>query len=725
MNPFDRTVGQGIGSLLQAGHEDVSEAGAFNFAPKSEPVVRMARGGFNRFGEYIEEDTSYLPTDLASQIIADDLAKTPETPAKTDVVGNLKTAGLQETQASQTTPSLTASNLIQQFSQTNPEFAKGFDFSNVGRMGDESTGRIEAPSADFGGYTIKALGQFADVGEGSYAPTGGLGGYEATKSEMQANGKPVISTLKYDPSGALTGRTVRVYEGSDSGTEYVLDAGGKIVGGSKFDESESWKQTAIPLLQMAALAAAPYLQGAGLATKIGAGAAFGGANAALQGKEGSDLLRAAAIGGAGAGVGAGLGETAGKYVGSLIEDPTVSAIAKSAVEGGIKALPGAVATGDYGRALTGALVSGGMQAADIATADVDIPFTRQQAEAGINLVRAVNSGNMMSAANAAATLINNPDVTVATRAATLLKAVQSGNPGAILAAAQMLGNTVGKEANTTTKVAEAPGGAFETSAIVEPGDMSGTLVPGEGGESVNIFGTRSPEDIALDYFFSPEDTTVGQKVDVQARGIKPEGDVSTGLTDLTTQRVGVEGSKFPIVGAENVTDLLDVLGTTSTVPVEGKRLTKDELGDLVDLIDKDLVDQRVEVAAKKLPPEEKEEEKKEETKTTKPTTPAKPKTPATKQPTPSAPFAFTPIPEAAPQKAFRPGVVTDAYEVLFGPGAPSLMGFTKAERAKQMLAQRQEEEENRSETPYERLMSMADRDPVGTVDELMKIIGRG
>ena len=70
----------------------------------------------------------------------------------------------------------------------------------------------------------------------------------------------------------------------------------------------------------------------------------------------------------------------------------------------------------------------------------------------------------------------------------------------------------------------------------------------------------------------------------------------------------------------------------------------------------------------------------------------------------------------------RPGVVKDAYEVLFGAGAPSLMGFTKAERAKQILARKGEEEENQPETAYDRLMSMAEKDPVGTVDQLMKII---
>lgn len=624
----------------------------------------------------------------------------------TDVFANLNAAGLKEetpsivpTTAPTSTisagnqPLIDASNLIQQFTQANPEFAKGFDFSNVGRLSDESTGRIEAPSADFGGYTIKALGNFADVGEGSYAPVGGLGGYEATKSEMQASGKPIISTLKYDPSGALTGKTVRVYEGSDSGTEYYLDAAGN-VSSAKFDESESWKQTAIPLLQMAALAAAPYLQGAGLATKIGAGAAFSGASAALQGKEGSDLLRAAAIGGAGAGVGAGLGETAGKYAGSLINDPTISPIVKSAVEGGIKALPGAIATGDYGRALTGALVSGGMQAADIATADIDIPFTRQQAEAGINLVRAVNSGNMMSAANAAAALINNPDVTVATRAATLLKAMQSGNINAVMAAAQMLGNTIAQSSKTPIKTAEAPGGAFETSAIIDEfGDMGGTLVPGEGGdETVNVFGTRSPGDVALDYFFSPEDTTVGQRVGVEGTRIKPE-------------ELG------PFV------DLFDKDRVDQRVGVTGKTIKKDE----------DITDQKVDVTAKTLPKEEAEETKPTTTTTTKPTTPARPG------------FGIAGLlPLLQPAQQVAPQLAAPLADVFYGRGAVRFGEDTasmadptdfqgRMSQAKEALELALEGKggENVADSAYERFAALVDENPGATVRELEKIVGIG
>ena len=41
------------------------------------------------------------------------------------------------------------------------------------------------------------------------------------------------------------------------------------------------------------------------------------------------------------------------------------------------------------------------------------------------------------------------------------------------------------------------------------------------------------------------------------------------------------------------------------------------------------------------------------------------------------------------------------------------------------LALEGEGDENRAEDAYERLMSMAEENPAATVDELMRIIGRG
>lgn len=676
-----------------------------------------------------------------------DRAKNTLGSTKPDVVGNLQNAGLKESPA----------NLIQQLSKTQPDFTKGFDFSNIGRMGDESTGVIQGPSTEFGGYNVKALGEFADVGEGSYAPTGALGGYEATKTETQQNGKPLISTLKYDASGALTGRTVRAYEGSDSGTEYRLDAAGNVIGSSKFDDSEAWKTTAAALLPMATMAFAPGLSnyfaglaGAGtagataaevaLAKAAGAGATgalFSGTGAALAGKEGSDLLKAAALGGASSAVGAGLAGEAGKYAGKLVEDPYASQIVRSAVEGGIKALPGAIATGDYGRTLTGALVGGGMAAADMATANVDVPFTRQQAEAGLNLARAISSGNMVSAANAAATLINNPDITVATRAATLLKAFNSGNINAIMAATQMLSNSLGKpEKTTATRTAEAPGGAFETSAIIEPGDAGGTIVPGEAGEdyvdpnSVVVTGQTEPADLfslldidalssqlptsgvstatpkgdqqvsvtgskipmsdeVLDSLLNDVFVATGptQRVPITGKNLKG-GDTGTSLVeDITNQRVELPGSRIkPVNGGEGVSTTPPTIPTETNdegqIEVIGKRIKP--VVDAGEGVVEDITNQRVELPGKRIKPVNagegvvKTTTPTTTTTITTPTTPVTPKTTTPSVPTPAY-RPFTPIPEAQAQQPFRPGLADVFYgkgAVRFGPDAPSMADVT-------------------------------------------------
>ena len=637
MNQFDQMVGGGITSLLAQNQEVMGEpGGAFNFAPKNEPVLKMSDGG------------SAYSNEQLSQNIRDAIAQ-----GKTfnDIVGSLSQSGVDP----------------KQLNYVIGEMARSSSFTPQTSVG------IPGSGGSFWTFLRDALKEGAlTVGPMIVAP------------HLGAIGQGLGASAAYAPA-----------------------VGGAVVGGT---------------------------------------------TAALSGKEGSDILKSAAIGA----LGASGNQLAGQYAkqagdfaaGLFPESPDLSSLAKdvtsSAVKGAASALPSAIVTGDPGRvgigALSGALTGGASSVANMAFGESGSPITEQQFTSGVNLFRSAKSGNMAGVINSAAGLVNSPDVNVAAKAILLLNAADKGNTAGVFAAAQQLGSAIEKSyfGSAVTKVAESSGGDFGTSAIVEPGDMSGTLVPGEGGESVNIFGTRSPDDIALDYFFSPQDTTGGQKVDVQSRAIKPESDISSVLTgeDLTTQRVGVEGSKFPIVGADDVTDLLDALNTTSTVPIEGKKIKPDELDNFINLMDKDLVDQRVDVTGKTIKPEDVTDQKvdvtstkipPETTKTT--TTPAttptvKPPAVVTKKPAAESP-AFTPTTEAAPQQVFRPGVVTDAYEVLFGPGAPSMMGFTKAERAKQILARKREEEENQPETAYERLMSMADKDPVGTVDQLMKIIEGG
>lgn len=666
--------------------------------------------------------------------------------AKTDVVGNLQNAGLKESPA----------DLIQQLNKTQPDFTKGFDFSNIGKMGDESTGRIEGPSTNFGGYDIKALGEFADVGEGSYAPTGTLGGYEATKTETQQNGKPLISTLKYDASGALTGRTVRAYEGSDSGTEYVLDAAGKVIGSRKFDDSEAWKGTALPLLNMAAIAFMPGLSGflgGGALGAAGAGAAFGGAGAALRGAEGSDLLKAAAMGALG-GAGGTLAAEAGKFAGGLFENPLLSAAAKGAVEGGIKALPGAIARGDKGQVLTGALLGGASGAADVATSNVDLPFTRQQLEAGVNLARAVSSGNVVAAANSAAALIDNPDITIATRAATLLNAARIGNTSAVLAAAQLLDNALRENlkpglTSTVKMPRSVTGEDFDLEEIRRLGDVTtlgdvGETISGELPETISGLGIL-PSESAGDQTVAVTGSTL------PIRGLSNVEDL---LSALSPTQVDVTGKKFikPVKGGEGVVtttgaepvEQVDVEGKKFIKPVKGGEGVATQPTVTSPVIPTDTGDTGpIEVIGKRIKPVKGGEgvATTPTTTTTTTTTPVTTTPVTTKTTTPpkitttttAAPVyrPFTPIPEAPAQQPSRPGLADVFYgkgAVRFGPDAPSMADVTdfqgrKAQARRSMeLALEGAGGENQAEDAYERLMSLAQESPAATVDQLMQII---
>ncbi len=673
------------------------------------------------------------------------------------ITNTLQSAGLQETKPP-TDPSQLAKYLI----NTNPNFGKTTldkylsDYAAASAAAEGSFDKPDIGTVDVGGWQFSPTQGFStDPMGGSYG-TGTVGGYQATKSEKNQTGNPTQTTLTYDANGNITGSTVRYFTGSDSGMEYQFDASGKAIGKPRgFDSSESWKDTALSLLPMAAMAfGVPLgeLLGGGALGAAGSGALFSGAGAALAGKEGSDLLKSALVGGATSAVGAGLGATAGRaageFAGNLFTDPDLASLAaqttRGAVEGGIKSLPGAIATGDTGRLKTGVLTGGAMGAATSLAGDTQLPFTKQQAEAAINLTRAIQSGNMTSAVNSAATLINNPDITVATRAATLLKAINSGNPNAILAATQMLGNAVGRTGGaTSTKVAEAPGGAFETSAIIEPGDMGGTLVPGEAGEDyidpnkvyvtgqgapvdllslldvdtvsaglptnradqkVELEAPRSREDIALDYFFYPDDlgeSTVpaGQKVDVLGNTLPPDSVDVIGLfdRDLGTEQVQVTDKKLP---PDDITD--------QKVDVTDTRLTKDDTTT---------------------------------TTTTPTTTTVTPPVTKTTPPTGGGPVTkttaykpWTPIPEAQAQQPFRPGLADVFYgkgALEFGPGAAAMADVAdfqgrKAQARRSMeLALDAAGGENQADDAYERLMSLAKESPAATVEELMNIIGRG
>jgi hypothetical protein len=84
--------------------------------------------------------------------------------------------------------------------------------------------------------------------------------------------------------------------------------------------------------------------------------------------------------------------------------------------------------------------------------------------------------------------------------------------------------------------------------------------------------------------------------------------------------------------------------------------------------------------------------------------------------------------------SFRPGVADVFYAgaLRFGPGAKQSMadptdfqGRARKARESMELALEGEDGENGAEDAYTRLMALADENPAATIDELMKIIGRG
>lgn len=87
----------------------------------------------------------------------------------------------------------------------------------------------------------------------------------------------------------------------------------------------------------------------------------------------------------------------------------------------------------------------------------------------------------------------------------------------------------------------------------------------------------------------------------------------------------------------------------------------------------------------------------------------------------------------APAAPMKPELANVFYSgaVKFGPGAESMAAPTDFQgrmaqaRESMELALEGKAGENETQDAYERLMAMADENPAATVDELMKIIGRG
>ena len=684
-------------------------------------------------------------------------------------------------------------DLITYLTKTDPNFAQSAldkyrsDYAAASAAAEGSFDKPLMMGMDVGGWNITPFETYRPDPSGMDIPDRQvtdadkiLGGYRATKTITGQNGKPIENEITYDANGAVTGSTQRVFTGGDSGYIVYRDAAGNITGGNEFDYSEAWKSTAIPLAQMALMAAtaggaagfftpgAETALGQALGTAgskaLGAGTlgAIGGGT--MAGLRGQDVLKGALIGGASGALGSGAGELLGKKAGELAgavfeSSPEVASfardVASGAVTGAARSLPGAIATGDYGSIGIGALTGAGGKVIGNALGDtadkMGISLTQKQLDAGINLVRAVQSGNTNAMVNYAAQLSGSRDANVAAKAYTTLKAFQSGNPFAAAAAFMQLGQAVGgskavPKTSVGTQTASAGPGDFETRSIIEPGDMGGTLVPGEAGEDyvdpnrVVVAGQSDPTDFLslfdIDTASAELPTSVvrttapkaDQSVQVTGNVLKT-GDqmldsvlndvfVATGATQsvpVTGKNIGKESTvvgttpgqtttasadqkqTVPVIGTKESTSLgdqflNDLIAETvkpEQVTVTGKKIPKD-----------DITDQSVSVTSTKLPPDE-----------TKPaTTPAV--TPAVR-PSVTIP-AVTPRQQVAmPQQDMSYITELPLYKSVF------YEKMQQEERQKE-LARALQEQENAD--PYERLMALAERNPDMAVDELMKIV---
>jgi hypothetical protein len=268
-----------------------------------------------------------------------------------------------------------------------------------------------------------------------------------------------------------------------------------------------------------------------------------------------------------------------------------------------------------------------------------------------------------------------------------------------------LGKAVGgeKTAPVTSGGSQMPG---EMQGIWEGWDASG----GEGipiNERVEVEAPRSREDIALDYFFYPDDLgaitgPAGQKVDVLGNRLADQAVDVVDLfdRDLVDDRVTVTGRTLP----KDVTTPAPTPAptpadvTSQSVSVTGTAPTPAPATDITN--------QSVSVTDTKIPAP----------------SPAPAPAPApTPSPAPAPRPAPAPVSMPRQQLAMPTARQQDMSYITDLPLYRSVFyeRMQQAERQKE-LARALQEQENAD--PYERLMALADQNPNMAVDELMKIV---
>jgi hypothetical protein len=471
LRPPARAAGAATRDQITGLYQDVlgraPDQGGLDFWYGSGYTPDQIRSEFLASPEY-QARTAAPAADLTST--SGGLSVAADTSATTQAAAPAATTAVQQADSPQT--------LFTNLLGSNPNIADQLraNYNQAFNQGEGST--FYDAGVQVGEYTLRSMPisyDFAGERQG--------GGFQATKTATNDRNLPLETTYTYDDSGNITGAEVRYFTGSDSGVVIRFDGQGNKIDEEGFDYSESWKGAVSPLLSMAAMAfAGPMAQS--LAATIGGGSATlasniaanaivrGGLGAAQAGLTGGDVLRGALTGAATGALGAGgasLANTAAAETLNLTGSQIAADAVRGAVQSGLNAVPGVIASGgdlsDLARAgLVGGITSGAGSA--IGSALEGTGITSGQVSAGIRLAQELSSGrpNISAIANAAAGLVNNPNATVAARAIGLVDTIQraGSNPAAlmgIMEAANQLSSAV-EQASVPRGLSDAATAAF-------------------------------------------------------------------------------------------------------------------------------------------------------------------------------------------------------------------------------------------------------------------------
>jgi hypothetical protein len=183
------------------------------------------------------------------------------------------------------------------------------------------------------------------------------------------------------------------------------------------------------------------------------GAAAAGTQGVMQGKDTGDILESMATGAVLGGAGSQLASFAPTDLtgtGNALLNQTATDVLKGAATGAV----GAVAKGDsvWDAALVGG-ASGGANSL-VSSSFQNMGFKTPDVNAALKVLNGIKNENYLDVLNGANQFINSPDITLASKAATLVKAVESNNPTAIFNAGQAFGNSMTSDA--AVKIAQSP-----------------------------------------------------------------------------------------------------------------------------------------------------------------------------------------------------------------------------------------------------------------------------